>query len=288
MVDGLHHFVLIADSGTFTGAARRAHLSQPALTSSIRRLEESLGARLFDRGRHGATLTEAGKALLPHARAALVAVDDGKRAVTAIERLDAGEVRIGGGSTACTYLLPPVLSAFRRKHPAVAIYLREMPELQAIDAFEAGELDLAIATGSRGDAFRDEDVILVAAKGSDAKTLPFITFPQGSAVRVLLDRYFPSAEITMELGSISAAKGSVRAGLGVMLVSHSAVRTDLELGRLVEVPDPRTPIARRLCLLHRGVDRLSPAAAALRLLLLADAPKRRATRRREPARRGAA
>lgn len=275
MIDGYLHFQLVAEHGTFTAAARHAHVSQPALTSSIKRLEESLGARLFDRGRLGASLTNAGRALLPHARAALVALEDGRRAVAAHGSLEAGEVSVGGGSTACTYLLPPVLSQFRKRYPKVALRLRELPELRAVDALEAGELDLAIATSTEGDPFRDEEVVLVAARGVDAKALPFITFPQGSAVRALLDRHFPNVEIVMELASISSAKGSVRAGLGVALISRTAVETDLELGRLVIVPDPRTPLARPLSVLHRGLERLSPAAAALRLLLLQGAPKRR-------------
>src|SRR5687767_387676 len=109
MLDVYRHFLLVAEHGTFTAASRRAHVSQPALTASIKRLEHGLDARLFDRGRHGATLTAAGHALLPHARAAIVAVAEGERAVAELERLDAGEVRVGGGQTACTYLLPPLL-----------------------------------------------------------------------------------------------------------------------------------------------------------------------------------
>ena len=285
MIDALRHFLLVAEHGTFTAAARRAHITQPALTSSMHRLEDALGGRLFDRGRSGAILTAAGRALLPHARAAVVAVDEAHKAVGSIHALDAGEVRVGGGSTACTYLLPPVLSAFRRRHPKVAIYLREMPELLAIDALESGELDLAIVSAEGGDPFRDEEIILVAPRDGDPAKLPFITFPRGSAVRALLDRHFPGVEIAMELASISSAKGAVRAGLGVMLVSRSAVRTDLDLGRLVEVTDPRTPIPRPLRVLHRGVERLSPAATTLRAILLEGAPRReRATAR---ARRGA-
>jgi DNA-binding transcriptional LysR family regulator len=208
-----------------------------------------------------------------------VALEEGTRAVRAVSELEGGEVRIGGGSTVCTYLLPPILSAFRKKHPKVALRLREMPELLAVDAFEAGELDLVVAT-ERGEPFREEEVVLVAARGADPKSLPFITFPQGSAVRALLDRHFPDVEITMELASISTAKGSVRAGLGVMLISKTAVETDLELGRLVEVADPRTPLSRQLGLLHRGLARLSPAASALRTMLLADAPKSKPVRSR--------
>lgn len=279
MLEAFRHFVLVAEHGAFTAAARHAHVSQPALTSSIKRLEQQLDARLFDRGRHGATLTAHGHALLPHARAAIVAVAEGQRAVAALERLDAGEVRIGGGQTACTYLLPPLLSAFRRKHPRVSLKLRELPEEHAVDAFEAGELDLVVAGDRRGELFRDESVVLVAAPGVDAAALPFIAFAPGSAVRALMDRHFAGVEIAMELGSISTVKGSVRAGLGIALVSRTAVATDLELGRLVEIRHVRTPLSRPLHLLHRGVDRLPPAARALRTLLLADAPKRRRTRR---------
>ncbi|MBL8948155.1 MAG: LysR family transcriptional regulator [Myxococcales bacterium] len=273
MIDALRHFLLIVEHGTFTAAARHAHVSQPALTSSIHRLEAQLDARLLDRGRQGATLTEAGRVLLPHARAAVVAIEDGRRAMEALGRLDTGLVRIGGGQTACTYLLPPVLSAFRRKFPGVALRLREMPEELAVDAFEAGELDLVVAGGARGDRFRDEQIVLVAAPGLDPKSLPFIAFVPGSAVRAVMDRHFAGVPIAMELGSISTVKGSVRAGLGIALVSRTAVATDLSLGRLVEVRDPRTPLPRPLRLVHRGVERLSPAAAALRRLLLADAPK---------------
>src|SRR5215212_2052563 len=100
MLESLRHFLLITEHGTFTRAARRAHLSQPALTASIHKLEEELGARLFHRGRTGAALTAAGEALVPRARAALAAVADARRAVAEIEGLRSGEVRLGAGATA--------------------------------------------------------------------------------------------------------------------------------------------------------------------------------------------
>ena len=96
--------------------------------------------------------------------------------------------------------------------------------------------------------------------------------PAGSATRALVDRYFSERVIAMELGSISVVKGSVRAGLGVALLTRSAVATDLSLGRLFEVATPVTPIAHPSRLLHRGLDRLSAPAAALRKLMLEGAP----------------
>src|SRR5262245_36137821 len=117
MLDELRHFLEIARQGTFTAAARQVHLSQPALTASIHRLESELGANLLDRGPGGAVLTAAGRALVPWAESALSSVARGRRAVREIESLESGEVRIGAGSTACLILLPPLLAEFHDAHP---------------------------------------------------------------------------------------------------------------------------------------------------------------------------
>ncbi|MBI4508853.1 MAG: LysR family transcriptional regulator [Deltaproteobacteria bacterium] len=268
MLDELRHFLLIVENGTFTEAARRAHLSQPALTASIRRLEDLHGARLFHRGRGGTSLTAEGRALLPSARTALAAVETGRRAVAEVAGLRAGEVRIGAGATACTYLLPPFLAAFRKKYPGVRLHLREATTPMVIEALAGGQLDLGIVTHPDGEPWFSDELILIAAPSSDTSHAPFLTFPRGATSRDLFDRHFPSANIVMELGSISAVKGNVRAGIGMALVSRSAVQADVLAGRLVEVPHKATPITRMLSILHQGVDRLSPSASALRRLLL--------------------
>src|SRR3954469_5816811 len=102
MLDELRHFLLVVEHGTFTEAARRSRLTQPALSASIRRLEEHFGARLLHRGRAGAEATAAGEALVPRARAVFAAISEAERAVREIEGLDAGEVRLGAGATVCT------------------------------------------------------------------------------------------------------------------------------------------------------------------------------------------
>ncbi|MBZ5708183.1 LysR substrate-binding domain-containing protein [Nannocystis pusilla] len=283
MIDELRHFLLIVELGTFTEAARRAHLSQPALTASIQRLEAALAARLLIRGPGGATPTAAGAALVTRARAVLAALDDAKRAVAEIEGLHAGEVRVGAGATACTYLLPPTLAAFRAEHPGVHFLLREANTDDVLDALHRGDLDLGVITTDRGEPWFVDELILVAAPDlRDPAHAPFVTFARGTTSRELLERHFPDAEIVMELGSIASVKGNVRAGIGVALVSRAAARHDLSQRRLVEVPHPLTPIARPLHLVHRGVDRLPPAAARLRELLLAHPPDR------PPARSGSA
>jgi DNA-binding transcriptional LysR family regulator len=284
MIDELQQFLLIVEHGTFTEAARRAHLSQPALTASIRRLESELGAPLLHRGRHGAEPTAAGTALLPHARAIFAAIEDGRRAIAEVTGLTRGEVRIGAGGTACAFLLPEPLAAFRRKHPKIRHRLYEHTVEEAHIALEKGDIDLAIVTSDQGEHWMDDELILVAAPGTDPRGAPFVTFRPGATTRSLFERHFPEAELAMELGSIGAVIGHVRTGIGMALVSRAAAQRALDAGSLIEIRDRRTPIVRSMYLVHRGEDRLAPAARALREHLLAGRPK--VSRSRARSRRG--
>jgi DNA-binding transcriptional LysR family regulator len=281
MLDALRHLSLIVQHGTFTAAARTAHLSQPALSASIARLEEQLGAALLDRGRHGARLTAAGEALLPHARAALAAVDDGRNAVAEVVGLRRGQVAIGAGATVATYLLPGHLAAFRKAYPAVTIAVRELPSALIGDALERGDIDLAIVDASavvgrrlEAERWHDDEMVLVGADASAQARDPFVTFIRGSTTRDLLERHFPRAEVVVELSGIAAIKQHVRAAIGIALLTRIAVAPDLAEGTLVEIAHRATPIPRRFVLAHRGIDRLSPSAERLRKLLLSSARNR--------------
>lgn len=277
MLESLRHFTLVAQHQTLTAAARHAHVTQPALTASIQRLEAQFGAKLLVRGPSGATLTAAGEALLPRARAALAAVEEGRRAVAEVMGLAVGSVRIGAGATVCTYYLPRTLAKFRVRYPGVSILVREASQPDLVDALEIGDLDLVILAriapttyGSRGvhrEKWQDDELVLAAAPGVDVKTAPFVTFAHGATTRDIVNRYFPTTPIAMELGSIAAVKANTRAGVGVALVSRRSAQRDFALGQLVEVPDERTPIIRPLDIVHRGRDRLSPSAAALLKML---------------------
>ncbi len=272
MLDAFRHFVLVVEHGTFTAAAKHAHLSQPALSASIQRLEERAGARLFHRGRRGASLTAEGEALLPRARAALSAVEDGLRAVAEVSRLDTGRVVLGGGATVCTYLLPPILAKLSEAHPGIRYELRESTTDEALDALEKGELDLAIVSGDRGEHWRDDEMIWVGPpRPTSVGDGPVITLRHGTTTRAHLDRLYPGADIVMELNSIAGVKGNVRAGVGIALLSRAAVERELADGTFVELADAHTPVHRTFSLVHRGVDRLPPATAALRRMMLEDA-----------------
>jgi DNA-binding transcriptional LysR family regulator len=273
-LDELRHFLAIVESGSLTAASLRAHLSQPALSQSLRRLEESVGATLLHRGRQGARLTASGDAFVPHARLALAALEDGRRAAREVAGLQRGEVRIGAGSTACTYLLPPTLVAFRAAWPGVAVFLREASNLQLWEALDGGALDLALLTdmepshhpGLQVEPCLTDELVVISAPGLDQRSLDWVAFPRDSAVRALQDRHFPGARVVMELNSIAAVKGNVRAGIGRALVSRAALTRDLHEGSLVIVETEGTPIRRELVLARR--EPLPPAAQRLRTMLL--------------------
>lgn len=276
MLEPLRHFALVAQYGTFTTAARHAHVTQPALTASIQRLEGQLGAKLLDRGRGGASLTAAGEALLPRARAALAAVEEGKRAVAEVMGLTAGIVRLGAGATVCTYYLPRILARYRAKHTGVRIHLREANQDELVDAVEAGDLDLTILARVAGELPRKlarekwiaDELVLVAAPGlAEPEAAPIVTLARGTTTRMLTDRYFPERAIAMELGSIAAVKANTRAGVGVALLSRHAVERDIATNHLEIVPSPRTPVARPFYIVHRGRARLPPAASELHRML---------------------
>ena len=284
MLDAYQHFVWVADLGTFTAAAARAHLSQPALSASIRKLEGHLGARILQRHARGAVPTAAGEALLPKVREALAALDAGRRAVEEVEGLAAGEVRLGGGATACTYWLPPLIAAFRAKHPGVVVRLREVFSSRVGEEVAAGRLDLGVGSPIaqvEREHWRSDPLVLVASpeaaaglrrvEGLLAPGTPVVCFPVGSSLRSYLDAALPEAEVVMEVRSFAAVLGLVRAGIGVAALSRSSVQRDLDQGHLVEVADPRLASERPVALLHRGAERLPPAARALRELLLRSA-----------------
>ncbi len=268
MLDPLHHLVLIAQHGTFTEASRLAHLSQPALTASIQRLEQQLDARLLDRGPGGARPTEAGRALLPWAEAALAAVDRGRQAVAAVQGLRTGHVHLGAGGSTSTYLLPPVLAAFRRVAPGVTVSVLEVGPRALVQRVRDGRLDLGIAPDVEGEPWRDDVLVWVASPQLEVDGAPYLALPRGTSHRTLLQQAVPDAQVAIELSSLTALVAHAEAGLGIALISRLEVGDALAAGRLVELKLSAAPVARQLRLVHRGVARLSPAAAALRQVLL--------------------
>ena len=119
----LAHFVAVAEELHFTRAASRVHVVQSSLSASVRALEREVGAPLFVRDSRHVMLTQAGRALLPAARRALIAADEGRDAVAGVRGVLRGQLHVGAIQTLGVIDLPALLAGFRRAHPGVTVRL---------------------------------------------------------------------------------------------------------------------------------------------------------------------
>lgn len=164
-------FVHIAESGSITAGAQLAHLALPSASARVRGMEEALDAPLLQRGRRGAEPTEAGRALLQHARGILRQVEDMHADLAQFATGLQGQVRLLCNTSAMTEFLPDALAAFLNTHPQLSIDLEERPSRDIVQAVADGAADIGIITDAVDHAalqtfpFRDDPLVLVMARG---------------------------------------------------------------------------------------------------------------------------
>ncbi|MFJ8703323.1 LysR family transcriptional regulator [Streptomyces ardesiacus] len=278
----LRHFMAVVTEGGFTAAARRELIVQSALSSSVRNLERELGAELFDRTGRRVVLTEAGRALVPRARALLAGAEEARQAVAAVTGLATGRVAIGTIQTLTCVDLPAELATFHRGFPGVQVSVRDAPVGELTDALRAGELDLAylvpdaaaLPEGLTAYASWQEELVLITAEGHrlaragrtlvrDLAEEPFVDFRAGTgletAVRRLAAHCGLERRITCDVTQIGLLVDLVRAGIGVAFVPRRiGERAGLPC---VEIRQPEP--GRTVVLAGRGPRPRNPAAAAL-------------------------
>ncbi|NDU74912.1 LysR family transcriptional regulator [Actinomadura sp. DSM 109109] len=139
----LLYFVSAVEAGSFSAAAERLRLATPSVSEQIRRLERHVGAALFERGRV-LQLTDAGRALLPQARATLRAAEEAERAVADVRGLQGGLASFGLFRNADYYLVGPLVETFLREHPRVRLRLPGQNSAEVADAVRAGRLEAGL------------------------------------------------------------------------------------------------------------------------------------------------
>jgi DNA-binding transcriptional LysR family regulator len=142
----LKAFLLVAEAGSFSLAAELLHLTQPAVSKRIALLEEQLGADLFDRIGRNISLTEAGHALLPHARAVQSELEAAQQSVRDLSGEVGGQLRLATSHHIGLHRLPPVLSEFSKAFTAVHIDIDFMDSEQAYERIMQGKAELAVVT----------------------------------------------------------------------------------------------------------------------------------------------
>lgn len=140
----LQHFVTVVETGSISAAARHLFLAQPAISASIKKLENELNMPLLHRRERGVSLTSAGQQFLQHARQILRQAKDAKLAMHAIEGLDQGEVEIGVPTMLGSYFFPPLIMAFKHQYPALQMNIIDTGTRNIRHKLLNGELELGV------------------------------------------------------------------------------------------------------------------------------------------------
>ena len=283
--DQLRTLLAVLEHGGFTRAAEALGLSQSTVSFHIKSLEKSLGTRLLDRGRDGVRATVHGTTLARYAGRMLDLRQQAASSLGALDTGVVGRIDVAASTIPGEYLLPEVLAQLRRTHPGVSVSVHVGDTSRAVGSLREGVVDLAITGSPSGErkieetAIDQDTIVLVGSQPppegfEGLHCTPLVLRREGSGTRAavadVLARALDGGESgpTIEVGSTEAAKRCTLAGLGLAFVSQRAVARELAAGVLFVYPLAGLPATRTFYLATvRGVT-LSPAAAALRELLV--------------------
>ena len=277
-------FLTLADTLSFRQTAERMHLSQPAVTAVIARIEAALEVRLFDRTTRQVQLTGPGRVFVEQAQRLRHTAQDAVRAVREVASLQVGQVSMAAMPPLAATVVPRAYALFAKSHPGVRLKLLDTLSGPAFEMVRAGQVDFALTAANP--AYPDLDYLPLASDGfvlllpkahklakstqplqwPDVAELPHISMPLPSSVRQYADAAFLEHRIQFapqfELEHLASIKALVAAGLGVAALPELAANVGPDTGivrRPLIGPDLRRPIG---LVTLRGRS-LSPAASAM-------------------------
>jgi DNA-binding transcriptional LysR family regulator len=277
----LRVFLTVAAERSFSRAAAKLHRTQPAVSQAIRRLEDEVGERLFDRSSKDGTLTEAGRLLRDYAERLHRLSEEAQISVRELRDLQRGRVLIGSNEGG-VHMLLPLIERFRERHSKILVDVRRVPARQVGVEVAQGSLDFGIVTFDPGDKRlhalalgADELVLLVYPGHPFAKrdTVPIGEFanetviahsdPSPARDQVLRQAELRHAPINIQIAlpSLEGIKRAVEQKMGVALLPRRCALAEIARGQLVAVKVPEVRLPRQVRLVYRKGE-LSHAAAA--------------------------
>ncbi|RLQ22875.1 LysR family transcriptional regulator [Seongchinamella sediminis] len=276
----LKAFLQVAETGSFSLAAEKLHLSQPAVSKRIALLEEQLDSELFDRIGRVITLTEAGRALLPHAKAVQQELAQAEQSVRDLAGEVAGRLRLATSHHIGLHRLPPVLSRFNRAYPEVNIDIDFMDSEQAYELIMQGKAELAVVTLAPEEEAsvvslpvwqdpldvmiaRDHDVLRTTGRPSLASLsqhpaiLPGMNTYTGQIIKRLFDEHALQLQVTLATNYLETIRMMASVGLGWTILPRSMGDESLAI---IDIPGVK--IERTLGLVYHRGRSLSRAARA--------------------------
>jgi DNA-binding transcriptional LysR family regulator len=280
----IEHFLAVAEEGSFTRAAERVCRTQPAISQSIKKLEETLGTPLFSRDVHDVSLTDAGTALLVYARRMIGARDNATRMIESLRHLSTGTLNVASHESAATYLLPAALKHYTRAFPDIKVsiyrsrlaqiprqvldremhvgFVKEVPHLRELACVpvHADEMVL-VASPDHPLATRTDATI------SDLQGEPFVLHRLCSTteqkILKLFEAHHVRCRIVAEVRSFENIKCLVEQGVGLAIVPNVTVARELAAGRLIRVPLAGLQMPRPTFMIYRPLGQQSHAAREL-------------------------
>lgn len=246
----LQYISTVAEYKSFTNAAKALYISQPSLSHFVSKVEQEMGARLFDRSTNPLTLTYAGEQYLQFAQQILRLNDELTKEFRDITTNQKGRLRVGMPRDRAAYMLPIVLPLYKKAYPGIEVQLYEGNTESLLAAVSSGKTDFAILPHHFTDKYLDsvtiyeEELLLVAAHGQiDQRNLsigtskmvevdtlrerPFILLRRGHSIRNSIDLFFNShhiqPKIAMETSSNIIAYRMAASGLALAIVPHLTV-----------------------------------------------------------------
>lgn len=256
----LESFVLAAEAGSFSEAAKHLHLTQPTISHHIKGLEQDFGVSLFDRAGGQAQLTQAGRLLLPLARRLLRQATEVRDIMASCRTEVAGQLRIACSTTAGKYILPLLAARFQQRHPGIRVHILPCTSEHLSEQLLAGEVDVSVTSfelrqaGLQSQPFFEDLTTLVVAAGhrwagreaiepEELLEEPLVLIGPSSGTHHELmaelakhDLSSDDLTIMLELGNAEAIVHTVRSGYGAGFVSTLAAAAELDSGRIVAVP----------------------------------------------------
>jgi len=264
-------FTTIVETGGFTKAARKLHLTQSALSHQIKSLETQLQAAVFARLGKRVVLTQSGEVLLPYATAVLEQLHAARETITALHEPGRGRLRVSAASYSCYQILPHVLREFCARYPHVELFVAAEYTDKAVQGLLGGSLDVGIfvlpphTDGLHVEPLcQDELVVIVApqhpwarrrhVQWSDLATQVLITYNHGSETFQMTQRELHKRGVSihesMEVCHGTAVMEMVKVGLGVALLPRWVVREDVQMGALNALPLGRGGVKRQWIIAH--------------------------------------
>lgn len=288
----LRHFIMVLDSGAFALAAQRLGISQPAISKSIRAIEDRLGVRLFERGRAGARPTEQAALLGAHARVILAEYALAEAELRAFGKADGSALAIGASLSLAQSVLPDTIARFRRRWPEVVLTVDVGLSAPLFVQLLEGELDLVISAPEPGFAVDDridrtflleeQDALVVGADHplltretillGDLLAYPWIV-PRRSARIDRIHAVFaanglPPPAYTLHAESSELARGLLMKAPFICLIGATVLGLEIEAGRLATLPELGFVSTRSAYLARRRGSRLSLAARNFSTVLM--------------------